>query len=260
MSKFGSNISKDRKLYGNCQVFSPDGHLMFRCNDKKANWYLHRGLASIINEEPLSIKLSFSPNGLGNHDKPFGLNEMHNKCVVCGTEEFLTRHHVVPICYRKFFPLNMKSHNFHDVLSLCMDCHDSYERKADVLKSELADRYEASLNGIYTKDIDLIKIIKKCNTLLRDTSSIPENRVNEMKKEVRKYLGRDYTNEDLIEICSSQTMNVEKTHGQIVIEKTDDIQEFIEMWRKHFIENNDCKFLPDNWNIKNVILINDTKR
>ena len=88
-----TNITKDKKIYGNCQVLSPEGILMFRCDQKKANWYLNRDLADPINNDPLVIKLKFEPKGLGNHAKPFGLTEMVNKCVNCGSEEFLTKHH-----------------------------------------------------------------------------------------------------------------------------------------------------------------------
>ena len=74
-------------IYGNCCVLSPEGILMFRCNTKKVNWYLNRGLASIVSDDPLTIKLNFTPNGLGNHNKGYGLSKMHNKCVNCGIED-----------------------------------------------------------------------------------------------------------------------------------------------------------------------------
>ena len=273
MGKFGSVIEKDRKLYGNCEVYSPDGILMFRCDEKKANWYLNRNLAETINENPLNIKLKFTPKGLGNSNKPFGLNNMDNICVNCGTDEFLTRHHVVPYCYRRHFPLYLKSHNFHDVLSLCWNCHEKYERKADELKEELAKKHHVSTNGIISKyniiidgvvphnkitleESQMRKIISNCNLLLRlDKSDIPESRIAEVRQEIREFIGHDFTDDDMREISCLKPMTLEKTHGQVVMENIDNIQEFIEMWRKHFIDNNECKFMPDNWNINNVIEI-----
>jgi hypothetical protein len=35
--------------------------------------------------------------------------------------------------------------------------------------------------------------------------------------------------------------------------KVNNIESFIRIWREHFILNNECKFLPDNWNINNKI-------
>lgn len=258
-----TRIVKDRKLYGNCQVFSPDGHLMFRCDQKKANWYLNRDLAEIIKEEPLTIRLIFQPKGLGNSDKLFGLSEMENKCVNCGSEEYLTRHHVVPICYRKYFPLELKSHNFHDVLSLCKDCHENYERKADELKHQLAEKYSISVDGVVmhdkisTGEILNRQIIKGARLLLRDITNIPSDRINEIKLEIKSFLGREFTNDDLIEISSKKDYVCDKTHGEIVISNCDDIQSFIELWREHFLQNNDCKYLPKNWDVKNKIIINE---
>ena len=58
-------ISKTQ--YGNYEVYHPKGHLMFRCDLKKINWYLDRNLAEIIetNSEGkvISIRLNFKSNG-----------------------------------------------------------------------------------------------------------------------------------------------------------------------------------------------------
>lgn len=260
MGKFGQNIPKDRKIYGNYQVLSPDGHLMFRCDEKKANWYLNRKLAKVINQNPLTIQLEFIPKGLGNHNKPFGLSEMKNQCVNCGTENFLTRHHIVPICYRKHFPLKFKSHNFHDVLSMCLDCHEKYERKADELKKKLSLLYDSPINGYLARfDKNYIRAVKSANTILNNQNTIPSHRIDELKNEIKNYLLRDFDTQDLLNLCNSKKNHIEKTHGQIVIEKVDNLQEFIEMWRNHFIEHNQCRFLPKNWSIKNEIIINDTE-
>jgi hypothetical protein len=248
---------------------------MFRCDEKKANWYLNRGLAEIVSDDPLNIKLNFNPKGLGNSNKPFGLNTMDNICVNCGTEDFLTRHHVVPYCYRKHFPLHLKSHNFHDVLSLCMDCHEKYERKADELKEQLAQKYHIPTNGIISKyniisdgivshnritleESQMRKIISNCNLLLReDKSSIPQSRLEEVSDEIRKFIGHDFTEDEIREISNLRPTILEKTHGQVVVEMVDNIQQFIEMWRTHFVDNNECRFMPTNWKIDNVIEIHE---
>ena len=73
--------TKIKEIYGNCKVLSPDGILMFRCDDKKANWYIKRDLCEVTEDEPLTIKLKFEPKGLGFHEKDFGLSNMQNKCV-----------------------------------------------------------------------------------------------------------------------------------------------------------------------------------
>jgi hypothetical protein len=251
-------VTKDRKIYGNCQVLSPEGVLMFRCDKKKVNWYLNRNLADVVTNSPLVIKLKFQPRGLGNHNKEFGLTRMNNKCVCCGTEEYLTKHHVVPYCYRKFFPLKLKSHNFHDVLPMCASCHAKYERTADKLREFLAEKYNAPINGEKIDNKDLIKFSKIASTLLKeDLNKIPISRVNELKSSIRsKFNIKRLTTKKLEEISKLKINTIERTHAQIVMEQVTDIQSFVEMWRDHFVTNNDCRFLPKNWSIKTKIYNN----
>lgn len=251
MSKLSQRLVKDRKIYGNWQVESPDGILMFRCEDKKANWYLTRDLAEKLSDN--KIRLKFEPQGLGNHNKGYGLTEMENKCVNCGTEDFLTRHHVVPYCYRRYFPMHIKSHNFHDVLSMCVDCHEEYERKADTLKSKLADQYDAPINGVLNKRVDL-RVLKYATTILKGAEGIPQFRVDEMSEEIKKHLNRDWTIEDLEELASIKQQVLSETHGEIVMRQVTNIEDFIRTWRKHFVENNTLTHLPKNWKIENYII------
>jgi len=173
MNHLSRNLDMDRKIYGNCKVLSPENILMFRCDFKKANWYLSRNLGEVVEEEPLTIRLKFEPKGLGNHNKEWGLSEMSNKCVVCGDKEFLTKHHVVPHSYRRFFPIEIKSHNFHDVLSVCVGCHADYELMADDLKLEISENFDAPLSGEVSIS-NMMKHIRMASTLLRDDIKIPK--------------------------------------------------------------------------------------
>lgn len=239
------------KLYGNCQVFSPDGILMFRCDAKKANWYLDRDLAIKLNEEPLTVQLTFEPRGLGNSNRPYGLIELENKCVKCGTEHDLTRHHVVPSCYRRFFPENYKTHNHHDVLSLCVDCHDTYERYADELKGKFAIEYNAPIDGEWD-DIDDIKfrIAKNAITLQRHGDVMPLEKKEKLTNELVELLGNaDY---DLDELTDMPKPELKKTHGEMVVERLESIDDFVICWRKHFVETFNPPYLPENWDINNV--------
>jgi len=250
MAKFGNVIPKDRRIYGNYQVLSPDGLLMFRCNEKKAKWYLNRNLADIHDDK--IIKLNFTPNGLGNYHKNYGLVEMENKCVVCGTENYLTRHHIVPFCYRKHFPLDIKSHNFHDIVLLCVDCHVNYENKAWELKGKIANEYNVPINGIFKRDHELVRI-KKINSCLLDSNNIPKSRVKLLSQQIKEHFGiKRLTKKKILEIHNLKVDYYLKTQAELVVEKIDNINNFIILWRKHFIENNNCNFLPKNWSVYNV--------
>jgi hypothetical protein len=248
-----NTVTKDRKIYGNCRVLSPEGHLMFRCESKKANWYLKRDLAQIVNLDPLTIKLNFEPNGLGNHNKGYGLGEMANLCVVCGSEEFLTRHHVVPICYRKYFPIEKKSHNFHDVLSVCAVCHESYEKFAFDFKLSLADKYNAPINGELINNKDFLKVRRIASCLIGETANhIPTWRIYEMKKQIKSHFSwKRVSKKRLEDIVNLEVKVYNRTHGEIVVSNLENLNNFIVEWRKHFLQHNDCKYLPQNWSIHN---------
>jgi exonuclease 3'-5' domain-containing protein 2 len=252
VSKLSHTTDKDRKIYGNCMVYSPDDVLMFRCSLKKANWYLIRDLAIVVSNDPLIVKLNFNPNGLGNHEKGYGLSEINNICVVCGTSEYLTRHHVVPYCYRRYFPIELKAHNFHDVLSMCADCHESYEYKAFELKKEISNKYNVPLDGVLDKNEDLVKAIKYSKAIIFN-NEIPKNRMEEMKGRIEGYFGRSLTTEDLVDLSDKSYKAICKTHGEITVSmmNVDEIKDFVKLWRRHFVENNNCKFLPGKWNIDN---------
>jgi exonuclease 3'-5' domain-containing protein 2 len=242
-------VSKDRKIYGGCKVLHPDGHLMFRCGDKKLNWYLERGLGEMISENPRTIKLTFEPKGTGYHKSKWGLSEMNNICVDCGTDEFLTRHHVIPYSYRKHFPVELKTHNFHDVLAMCITCHDEYERKADILKQEIADEYDVPVKGLNYFDRDGSKM-KRLSHCLLNPDGVPESRVKDLRGVICDHYGwKRITRNRLEDISTMEVRRNIKTHGEMVCAKIEDHQKFIEMWRNHFIENNSCEYLSENWSI-----------
>lgn len=244
-------VSKNREIYGNCKVLSPGGHLMFRCDDKKANWYLKRNLADVVANDPLVIQLNFEPKGYGNYDSDYGLHEMKNVCVNCGATEYLTRHHVVPYCYRRYFPIEIKSHNFHDVLLLCSECHESYENHASDLKLSIADELECPINGVInTNNKDVIKIKKMANCLLSDRRNVPKKKIRYIKKCLKEEFGWNrVTRKRLIEICEQKVIRHKITHGEMVASKIEDHKGFMKRWREHFVEYNDCNYMPKNWSV-----------
>ena len=102
----------------NWKVYHPSGRHMFTCGEKKAFWYLERNLAKLIDGER-SIELTFIPKGNGfEDDEEFGRSIRIVRCVVTGVSNSLQRHHIVPYCYRTYFPEQYKSKNHHDVVLL----------------------------------------------------------------------------------------------------------------------------------------------
>lgn len=248
------------KFYGNIKVYSPDGILMFKGNEKKAYWYLNKNLANIIefdiNNKPTAIKLNFEPDGLGHPMDEFFLSSKENVCVVCGESDFtrLTKHHVVPYMYRKWFPLEYKSKNSHDVLLVDAEQHFKYEMEANKLKDRIARdlglptlkeyshhikrkaAYSGMARAILNPDIPFENKIDICIKFQRKTQLSP-NSTN-----LKNYL-RAVKNE-----CEMSNL-----YGQIIVDKIADLQEFSEMWRKHFVDTMNPKYLPLGWRVDKKI-------
>lgn len=239
-----------RNLYENCCVRNMQGVIIFYCSLKRANWYLKRNLAAKLNNDPLDIQLNFETKGQGHLGDDFYLQHRKNICTVCGIGKDLTRHHIIPICYRRHMNPEVKDHSFHDILLLCYICHDTYERYADSFKLELSKEYNAPLNGIYDnkKFNSLMSVRADANSLIKHWDFIPNDRKNILINRMKKTL-----NTDKIDLQSLSEINVEafevKTHGKIVVGRLTNLQIFLQRWRRHFLESMSPKFLPEFWSI-----------
>ena len=273
--KTGSNNLNNE----NWAVHHPNGKHMFTCGEKKAKWYLDRDLAFINDDN--KITLTFIPKGDGFDDNEiFGKSIRETICVVSGKPDGLQRHHIVPYCYRTYFPDEFKSKNHHDVVLINHKLHSDYEQIASQYKDEIADIYGigkiSDLNTKYTK-------------MLRDSSctySIPMNLLNSLFNsyglisETAKYDKliqiSKHTNIPFKTICSysyiqlykiylylKEKHKIEKENVKIKNRKIYDhgyqlslkldtdkkIENFVKLWRKHFIDTMQPKFMPIGWSI-----------
>lgn len=70
-----------------------------------------------------------------------------NRCVVCGATRDYTRYHVVPAAYRKHLPAAIKAHRSHDIVLVCVDCHEGANGLYAAQRRVLAAEYGAPLEG-----------------------------------------------------------------------------------------------------------------
>lgn len=243
-------------IYGNCLVRSPDGSDMFRCIKKKANWYLNRDLAILISKTPLIIQLTFQPNGQGHKNDLYGLSKKENKCVVCGTYDLsvLTKHHIVPYEYRTHFPLEVKEHSSHDVVSICDKHHTEYEKIfAKKLKTNLAEIYDAPL-GITKKDKELDVMYSYARAIIKHGEKMGEERIIEMKEYIQSFHEKIIDGDIILELAKTNNKKNYIKHSEIIYENIKhDIQSFVELWRNHFITSMIPKFMPVGWEIKRKV-------
>nr|POE96861.1 isoform 2 of protein rrp6-like 3 [Quercus suber] len=105
-------------------------------------WYLHRDLAKIVDDNPPAIMLLFEPKGRPeDEDNDFYIQSKKNICVGCGEGSHYLRYRIIPSCYRMHFPEHMKSHRSHDIVLVCVDCHEVAHASAEKYKKQIAAEF-----------------------------------------------------------------------------------------------------------------------
>jgi hypothetical protein len=233
------------KIYGNCEIYSLDGHLCCRCQEKRIQWYLDRGLAEKLSEN--SIKLNFVTTGYMDVNDTFSFEKRENKCVVCGTEDELCSHHVIPKMYRRWFPKEMKDRNSHDIVVMCRDCHSEYENYAFKLKGIISYVYDIPLKGTG----DATKISKLAYGLYNYGNLMSEDVKEKHINTIESFIKTKVT-EDILKKLSKNSCrpeNNEYIHGKLVMGRVKDYQRFAEIWRSHFIRCAEPKFMTPYWSV-----------
>jgi len=273
--KLGSkNLNKE-----NWKVYSPNGTHMFTCGEDKASWYLERNLAEIVHEK--GIKFLFEPNGYGfSQDEEFGLTDRIIQWVVTGDTDKLQRHHIVPYCYRSHLPLEFKSRNHHDIVLMRRDKHSDYEVVAMEFKNEMAEMFDvktlSEYDTLYNKELlnfsrDRVKTVSKLSGFFYNNKKISNEQKLENLEFVSNYTGIDFEtlrNFNYFQLYKffdfvrdkyrneiekyKEDIRLEYDHGYQVVSKLksdEDIENFIKMWRKHFIDVMNPQYMPTGWSI-----------
>lgn len=108
--------------------------------------YLRRDLAKVVDENPPAIMLLFEPKGRPeDEDNDFYIQSKKNICVGCGERNHYLRYRIIPSCYRLHFPEHLKSHRSHDIVLLCVDCHEVAHAAAEKHKKQVAEDFGVPL-------------------------------------------------------------------------------------------------------------------
>lgn len=144
--QFVKKFSCKAPVYHNCRIYAGDGRLLCFCDRKKLEWYIKRGLAEDMNEEPPAIRLLFEPKGRPeDENNEFYISRKSNRCVGCGESSHYLRYRIIPSCYRQHFPEHLKSHRSHDIVLLCVDCHEVAHKAAEKHKREIVVQFGVPL-------------------------------------------------------------------------------------------------------------------
>jgi len=248
-------------------------------SERKGRWYVEKTGAKVlelnIDGTLGAIQLTFLPKGTGyNESDVFGLTEQETRCVVSGTSDLniLTRHHIVPTCYRKHLPEAYKSKNHHDVVFLTEKIHDDYERIAVPFRDEVHKRYgipteyeilaehRTALKEAYSHEVEPLRIA--AHALLQGRILSSEKKiqheitvimyVDKLFNEKINVVNRYWLEKVLEYIYKRKEEIKEDLHVdpfKVLVDKLTDYDEFIKMWRTHFIETMNPPYMPIGWSI-----------
>ncbi|PIA57855.1 hypothetical protein AQUCO_00500048v1 [Aquilegia coerulea] len=214
---FVQKFSCKAPVYHNCRIYASDGRLLCYCDRRKLEWYLRRDLAKLVENDPPAIILLFEPKGRPeDEDNDFYIQSKKNMCVGCGERNHYLRYRIIPSCYRVHFPEHLKSHRSHDIVLLCVDCHEIAHSAAEKHKRRVAGKFGIPLfvqkvtntevnSGTpgYEENVDEagvspLQLRSSAMALLRHGSNMPAKRREELTQIVMKfYGGRNITEEDL---------------------------------------------------------------
>jgi hypothetical protein len=225
---------------------------MFHGDAEKALWYLNRGLVEVVSPDPPTLRFVFTPGGHGHAGDAFYLAGKENRCVVCGSTEGLNRHHVVPSVYRRHLPTEVKEHAHHDVVLLCLACHERYEREADALKAELGRECGVPPHGLRGEADRVRDRAVRFARTLRHEVRIPLARRTQMLRVIGEWAGKWPLDDADVEAIARLEPGPEVgavEHGPRVVAAAGDVQAFVRRWREHFLRSMRPRFLPEHWDI-----------
>ena len=257
------NSIRKSPLYHNCMLQAPDGQVLCTCDTKKADWYVAKGIGYIVSQDPYTVRLRFEPSG-----RPEGrageyyLSVKPNICVVCGKDESFLRKNVVPHEYRRYFPAVMKDHQSHDVLLMCVRCHQRSNMYDADLRKRLSEECSAPI-GTETdvklrENVELKRVRSSGRALQanRARQCIPQNRLQELEEALLEHYQVEELTDEIVDRAAKASFLVE--NGDYVPHSRAVVQHFLERggllqlevtWRKHFLQSMKPAFLPDLWSV-----------
>lgn len=222
------------ELYSNYQLLSQDGTVLAYIASKRRDWYLKKGLAEAVSDT--AIRLLFKHKSAGAQPKIYA-ESREAICVVCGTVSDLTKHHVVPYSFKRYFPLIYKAHTSFDVVVLCEKCHNAYEKVANELKKDLFDQYNVA-SKLRPKEVGV------ASTLIKHGDRLPPIIRERLEKQLPEGVAESKT--ALIEYIQNFSYDKGNPHEEVV-KSLASIEDFIILWRKHFVEVMQPQFLSQSW-------------
>lgn len=240
-------------IFDNCLIQAPDGVNLSRCGRRKAKWYLDRGLADVVEQDPFTIRLRFEPSGRRGIEDPLLMEGKPNICVVCGTDQDLTKHHIIPYCFIKYMQLECKADIIRDIYPLCEDCHNAYEKHSGELRKRMARDAGIDFSGLPPDEARSYRVATgAASALLHYRDGIPPQKQADLLGHIKNFLKKETVEEeDLRQLAGLRIEDVPGyvNFSKMIAESVTDYSAFARLWREHFIQIMKPKHMPDKWKV-----------
>jgi hypothetical protein len=99
------------------------------------------------------------------------------------------KYHVVPTIYRQNLPDELKLHKSHDIVLLCLNCHEKANKFAEALRENLALTFGVPTNLFaieYQINNKTAYVIKLSTTLFYQSSNLSEQKKQQLSENLSK--------------------------------------------------------------------------
>ena len=194
------------------------------------------------------------------------------------------RYSVVPHTYRRHLPEFLKSRSSHDIVLLCVKCHQLASFHGDSLRARLAVECSAPIGvGRPAQEDALRKRARSLASALLSAraTDIPPARRREMLETIRSFLRQEQAEkvrggegggdehvgsgeverETLVRISCLPVCHQDEneddasplSHASLVVASQIDLAAFIRRWRQTFLESMNPQHLPMGWSVENPL-------
>jgi hypothetical protein len=264
------DLALKSNMYDNIEMVDPNGTLLANISKKKAEWYVSKRLAT-WKTGACCIQLSFAPRA--HSGSGFEKSVKRNVCVACGDDGGLfMRHYIVPRAYRTLLAKKFKTHQSHDVVILCPDCHLHCEHATQLRMHSLEEELEEHCRHASFINQDLYRVKSAALALTKsrwNKHKLPCEKIQQYQTLVRNYLNissHDDISQEQLQLAAAveyRIPNPDYISGpQFVMQSLllhdhqddDEVEQFIKDWRRHFIDTVQPRFLPQGWSIDSPVM------
>mmetsp|Transcript_138443 Transcript_138443/g.265647 ORF Transcript_138443/g.265647 Transcript_138443/m.265647 type:complete len:514 (-) Transcript_138443:34-1575(-) len=256
-------------LYDGCRMLAPNGTHMASVRRSKADWYIRKGLAVCVCEDPFSFQLLYEPTGLGQIGSSYNLQKLMNQCVSCSSADNLVRFYVVPHSFRAILPLKFKAYSSHDILLLCKGCFRPAAQAVARRRQQLLRQHGIADGGkgIIRVDWDKKKYCDAARVLGK--AKVPQDVRQEKLALLRNWFGKadeEAVTEEEIQLAAglevkSAADDYVSAERQLfaklqLLDAPDSearCQDFVVSWRQLFLETLHPQHLPARWDVNHVV-------